>query len=230
MSDVRLQRYGGRARLHTQSHPEAPTLLRRSTLSRKNGVKRTTRRARKTKEIPQRGLFFLRLSYFPIIRIVNDPGTACPIAGRPFGRAGAPGGGGVRSCDIVKRCPVFVSSVIVRAPFIVLSTCSTSKLTGLFSFTTVNVPFPPVLKASIVAGLNTAPSEFPANGSFARIFPSFALSTTIAACDCPAAGPPRCAAFGASPAAATGLLHAANSTPFFASSANPLHPPISTSE
>jgi hypothetical protein len=42
----------------------------------------------------------------------------------------------------------------------------------------VIVPLPCELNASIVAGLNAAPSEPPASGSLARIFPSFALRMT----------------------------------------------------
>src|SRR5262245_2605421 len=34
----------------------------------------------------------------------------------------------------------------------------------------------------MVCGLNTAPSELPASGSFVRIFPSFALRITITGC------------------------------------------------
>ena len=70
----------------------------------------------------------------------------------------------------------------VRAPFIVCRFCSTSKLVGLFSLTIVIVPLPCVLNASIVAGLNTAPSDPPASGRFARILPSFALRITIIGC------------------------------------------------
>jgi hypothetical protein len=42
----------------------------------------------------------------------------------------------------------------------------------------VIVPLPWVLNASIVAGLNAAPSEPPASGSLARTLPSLALKTT----------------------------------------------------
>ena len=54
---------------------------------------------------------------------------------------------------IAKRWPVLVSSVTVRAPFMVSRFCSTSKLVGLFSFTIVIVPLPCVLNASIVSGI-----------------------------------------------------------------------------
>src|SRR5437763_1552528 len=122
-------------------------------------------------------LQFATLLYnFPIIRIVNEPGTGVPWAPRP-----PPGGGGdagPRSWLIVKMWFVLVSNVIVRAPFIVSRFCSTSKLVGLFSLTMVNVPLPCVLKASMVDGLNAAPSEPPASGSRSRIFPSFALRMT----------------------------------------------------
>src|SRR5258706_6104551 len=118
--------------------------------------------------------------YLPTTRIVNDPGTATPGVARP-----PPGGGGPagpRSMLIVRMWLVLLSNVIVRAPFIVCRFCSTSKLVGLFSLTTVSVPLPWVLKASIVAGLNAAPSEPPASGSFARILPSTALRITIVGC------------------------------------------------
>ena len=42
----------------------------------------------------------------------------------------------------------------------------------------VSVPLPCELNASIVAGLNTAPSELPASGRLARILPSSALRMT----------------------------------------------------
>ena len=74
---------------------------------------------------------------------------------------------------------VLLSNAIVRAPSIVARFCSTSKLVGLVSLMTVSVPLPCVLNASNVAGLKTAPSEPPASGSRARIFPSFALRITI---------------------------------------------------
>ena len=44
--------------------------------------------------------------------------------------------------------------------------------------TRVIVPLPCVLNASLVAGLNAAPSELPASDSRSRIFPSFALRMT----------------------------------------------------
>src|SRR6478752_4920714 len=119
--------------------------------------------------------------------IVNEPGIAGPRpAPRPPAGGGVPGGGGggggPTSDAIAKRCPVLLSNAIVRAPFDghVFRSCSTSKLVGLFSLTMVIVPLPCVLKASIVAGLNAAPSELPASGSLARIFPSFALRMTNA--------------------------------------------------
>ena len=74
---------------------------------------------------------------------------------------------------------VLLSNVIVRAPFIVCRFCSTSNVVGFFSLTTVSVPLPCVLNASMVAGLNTAPSEPPASGSIVRIFPLSARRTTI---------------------------------------------------
>ncbi len=54
--------------------------------------------------------------------------------------------------------------VRVLAPAMVSRFCSTSKVVGPASFTTtVSVPLPWVLKVSIVAGLNAAPSEAPAS-------------------------------------------------------------------
>src|ERR1700693_5170180 len=73
----------------------------------------------------------------------------------------------------------FLSNAIVRAPFIVSRFCSTSKLVGLFSLTTVKVPFPWVLKASMVEGLNTAPSDPPARGRLVMLFASEALRIHI---------------------------------------------------
>src|SRR5215831_7942842 len=110
---------------------------------------------------PSRGYFggMVARIYLPIIRIVNEPGTAAPRAPRP--PLGGGGGAGPRSSLIVKMWFVLLSNAIVRAPFIVCRFCSTSKVVGLFSLTTVSVPLPCVLKASIVAVLNTAPSELP---------------------------------------------------------------------
>ena len=98
--------------------------------------------------------------------------------------------------------------------------CSTSKLAGLFSFTTVSVPLPCVLNASIVAGLNQAPSEPPASGRLARIFPSVALSTTIIGLA--GTGGPGCGD-GCAPERA----HEAKRTLFLASRERPLQPPLS---
>src|SRR5438874_8531850 len=155
--------------------------------------------------------------------IVKEPGIAAPRpAPRPPAGGGEPagggGGGGPTSDAIAKRWPVLLSNAIVRAPFDchVFRSCSTSKLVGLFSLTMVIVPLPCVLNASIVAGLNTAPSELPASGRFARIFPVSALRITIIGCAGFAGGFPD-------------LAHAAKRTRFFTSSASPLHPPLSPS-
>src|SRR4051812_36931554 len=117
--------------------------------------------------------------------IVKETGIAAPRpAPRPPAAGGVPaggdGGGGPTSDAIAKRRPVLLSNAIVRAPFEghVFRSCSTSKLVGLFSLTMVIVPFPCVLNASMVAGLNAAPSELPASDSLSRIFPSFALRMT----------------------------------------------------
>src|ERR1700730_7559875 len=119
-------------------------------------------------------------SYFPIIRIVNEPGTDVPWGPRP--PPGGGGGAGPRSWLIVKMWLVLLSNVIVLAPFIVSRFCSTSKLVGLFSLTTVSVPLPCVLKASIVEGLKTAPSDPPASGRLVKLLPSSALRITIMGC------------------------------------------------
>src|SRR6185295_6297604 len=121
----------------------------------------------------------------PTTMIVKEPGIAAP---RPPPRppaggvvpAGGAGGGGAGSDAIANRWPVLLSNAIVRPPFVgqVFRFSSSSKLVGLFSLTMVIVPLPCVLNASIVAGLNVAPSELPASGSLARIFPSFALRMT----------------------------------------------------
>src|SRR5947208_11848050 len=120
----------------------------------------------------------------PTMMIVKEPGIAAPRPPRPPGGGVVPGGGGGGggpvSDAIANKWPVLLSNAIVRAPFDgqVFRSCSTSKLVGLFSLTMVIVPLPWVLNASIVAGLNAAPSEPPASGSLARIFPSFALRMT----------------------------------------------------
>src|SRR5260221_10101756 len=138
---------------------------------------------------PRRPIFHiiaLRLeTYWPTMMIVKEPGIAAPRPARgPPAAGGVPagggGGGGPTSDAIAKRRPVLLSNAIVRAPFAghVFRSCSTSKLVGLFSLTMVIVPLPCVLNASIVAGLNVAPSELPASGSLSRIFPSVALRMT----------------------------------------------------
>src|SRR4029078_7091341 len=91
-------------------------------------------------------------------------------AGPPAGDgvpAGGGGGAGPSSEAIAKRWPVLLSNAIVRAPFDgpVLRSCSPSKLVRLFSLPIVMVPLPCVLNASMVSGLNAAPSELPASGS-----------------------------------------------------------------
>src|SRR5215471_384095 len=152
--------------------------------------------------------------------IVKEPGIAPPPPPRPPAPGGGvvpAGGGGAASDAIANRWPVLLSNAIVRAPFEgqVFRFCSTSKLVGLFSLTMVIVPLPCVLNASIVAGLNVAPSELPASGSLARIFPSFALRMTnvcggLALGSGGGGGVPR-------GAAAPTALHAANRISFFAS-------------
>src|SRR5205085_8637558 len=124
----------------------------------------------------------------PTMMIVKEPGIAPPPRPPrppPAGGvvpAGGGGGGGAASDAIANRWPVLLSNAIVRAPFEgqVFRFSSSSKLVGLFSLTMVIVPLPCVLNASIVAGLNAAPSELPASGSFAITLPSFALRMTNA--------------------------------------------------
>src|SRR5262245_40652071 len=142
--------------------------------------------------------------YFrPTTIIVKEPGTLPPrppAGGAPPDAAAV---AGAASDAIANRRPVLPSNAIVRAPFEghVLRFSSLSKLVGLFSFTTVIVPLPCVLNASIVAGLNAAPSELPASGSRSRILPFFALRM-----------PNRCDGFPGSAGAPGGrkTLHAAN--------------------
>src|SRR5436309_16125151 len=118
----------------------------------------------------------------PTMMIVRDPGILPPPRPPAGGvaAAGGAGGGGAGSDAIANRWPVLLSNAIVRAPFEgqVFRFSSTSKVVGLFSLTIVIVPLPCVLNASIVLGLNAAPSELPASGSRSRIFPSFALRMT----------------------------------------------------
>src|SRR5580765_2521094 len=112
--------------------------------------------------------------------IVKEPGMARPRPGPPGVPGGGDGGGGAASDAIANRCPVLLSNATVRAPFDghVFKFCSSSNFVGLCSLMIVIVPLPWVLNASIVAGLNAAPSEPPASGSRARTLPSFALRTT----------------------------------------------------
>src|SRR5215471_20724185 len=95
----------------------------------------------------------------PTMMIVKEPGIAAPRPPpRPTagGAVSGCGGGGPVSDAIANRWPVLLSNAMVRAPFEgqVFKFCSTSKLVALFSLTIVIVPFPCVLNASIVAGLN----------------------------------------------------------------------------
>src|ERR1700730_13264472 len=97
-----------------------------------------------------------RDGYLPTIRSTNEPGSMGPRGG-PAGRAGAPGSAGANSADISKMWFVLRSIVSVLATGMVVRFCSTTKLVGLFSLITVNVPSLCELNASIVEGLNTAP-------------------------------------------------------------------------
>src|SRR5205085_11961738 len=117
----------------------------------------------------------------PTMMIVKDPGILPPPRPPAGGVVPAGAGGGAAGSDaIANRWPVLPSNAMVRAPFEgqVFRFSSISKVVGLFSLTIVIVPLPCVLNASIVRGLNAAPSELPASGSLARIFPSFALMMT----------------------------------------------------
>ena len=88
----------------------------------------------------------------------------------------------------------------------VCSVCSTSKVVGLFSLMIVSVPFPAELKASIVLGLNTAPSDAPSKGSVVITLPVSAFIITIT----PGAG----------------VRHATKRTRFFSSKARPAGVPF----
>ena len=98
---------------------------------------------------------------------------------------------------------VFVSRVNTLARCGVATVCSTEKLVGESSFTTVSVPSPCELKASIVAGLKVAPSDPLPMGRSVMICPSVAERMIM---------------FLLSRQEAKRIL-------FFASSASPAHPP-----
>ena len=87
---------------------------------------------------------------------------------------GAGVGGDPNSAPISNTWPVLVSSVSVFALTIVLTVCSTVKLFGLSSLITVRVPSPCELNASMVSGLNPAPSTPAPIGSVVMILPSSA--------------------------------------------------------
>ena len=149
---------------------------------------------------------FPGVAYLPTIRSTNEPGSMGPRGG-PAGRAGAPGGAGANSADISKMWFVFRSIVSVLATGMVVRFCSTTKLVGLFSLITVSVPSLCELNASIVDGLNTAPSVPAPIGTVVMILPSLALRITIV----------------------WGLRQATNRTWLFALSASPAHvPPLPT--
>ena len=109
--------------------------------------------------------------YLPTIRSTNEPGSMGPRGG-PAGRAGAPGGAGANSADISKTWFVLRSIVSVLATGMVVRFCSITKLVGLFSLITVSVPSLCELNASIVDGLNTAPSVPAPIGTVVMILPS----------------------------------------------------------
>ena len=139
----------------------------------------------------------------------SETSTASGLGGAAA--AGGASGTGPNWAAMVRTWFVFVSSVSVLAPAMVSRFCSTSKVVGLVSFTTVRVPLPCVLKASMVAGLNVAPSDEPARGRAVRILPSFALRITIIGFAGWAGGMPEFRA-------------ATKRTPFFASIARPAKP------
>src|ERR1700693_1939105 len=131
----------------------------------------------------------LSADYLPITSIWKE----CGIIGArgPRIQAGAPGGGppargaapatwaaaagtGPNSAVIVRIWLVFVSRVSTFARAGVATVCSTEKLVGEFSCTTVSVPSPCELKASIVAGLKVAPSDPLPMGRSVMICPSVA--------------------------------------------------------
>ena len=121
------------------------------------------------------------ITYLPTARIVNESGIIGPRPGprprppppgpRPDPPGAPPGGGGgggagaavgagggAYSAVIVRIRLFFVSIVMVFAPGMVCTTCSATKLVGLFSLTIETVPSPAELNASIMAGLKPAPS------------------------------------------------------------------------
>src|SRR6202140_5303571 len=97
-----------------------------------------------------------------------------PAAGVAFDSGGGAGGTGPNSAVIVRIWLVFVSRVSTFARAGVATVCSTEKLVGEFSCTTVSVPSPCELKASIVAGLKVAPSDPLPMGRSVMICPSVA--------------------------------------------------------
>ncbi len=84
--------------------------------------------------------------YLPTTRMENESGTIGPRPARPPEEAPA-----ARHTlrQSVKMWPVLPSSVNVFALGIVFTVCSTVKLAGLSSLTTVSVPSPCELKASV---------------------------------------------------------------------------------
>ena len=77
------------------------------------------------------------------------------------------------SAVISRMCSVFESNVSVFARTGVVTVCSTTKLVGLFSLITVTVPSPWELNASMVFGLNTAPSVPAPSGRVVQDFAVF---------------------------------------------------------
>src|SRR5215831_11704357 len=96
-----------------------------------------------------------------------------PLAGGAVSTTGS-WGTGPNSAVMVRIWLVLVSRVRVFARAGVATVCSTEKLLGEFSLITVSVPSPCELNASIVAGLNTAPSQPLPMGRSVIICPSVA--------------------------------------------------------
>src|ERR1019366_145114 len=136
---------------------------------------------------PARARFFERPrtswsdDYLPTTTMEKVSGTIAPRPPpRPPAAGGAVGAGGAANSAVISRMLlVLLSRVRVLARTGVVTVCSTTKVVGLFSLITVSVPSPCELKASMVAGLKTAPSVPAPRGRAAMNLPSSALSITM---------------------------------------------------
>ena len=92
--------------------------------------------------------------------------------------AAAGAGAGARSMVAKRIWPVLASREEHLAPALVTTLCSSTKSVGLFSLMTAKVPSAPCeLKASMVAGLNSAESQPRPVGREVMILPSAAFKT-----------------------------------------------------